>query len=57
MNGVEFVISKEDLISGPGTRLDPSRAFAEQSFIFYFFDSGVQFITPAGPRQQSFIKV
>ena len=31
---VKFVISKEeDLISGPGTRLDHSRAFVEQSFI------------------------
>ena len=34
MNGVGFVISeKEDLTLGPGTRLDHSRAFVQQSFI------------------------
>ena len=34
MNGVGLVISKEeDLISGPGIRIDHSRAFVEQSFI------------------------
>ena len=33
MNDVEFVISKEDLVLGPGTRLDHSRAFVKQSFI------------------------
>ena len=27
VNDVGFVISKEDLASGPGTRLDHSRAF------------------------------
>ena len=30
---VGFLISKEDLVSGPGTRLDHSRAFVQQSFI------------------------
>ena len=33
MNGVKSVISEEDLTLGPGTRLDHSRAFVEQSFI------------------------
>ena len=33
VNDVGFVISKEDLASGPGTRLDHSRAFVWQSFI------------------------
>ena len=33
VNDVGFVISKEDLASGPGTRLDHSRAFVQQSFI------------------------
>ena len=31
VNDVEFVISKEDLVLGPGTKLDYSRAL--QSFI------------------------
>ena len=33
VNNVRFVISQEDLASRPGTRLDHSRAFVEQSFI------------------------
>ena len=33
VNSVRFVISEEDLASRPGTRLDHSRAFVEQSFI------------------------
>ena len=34
VNDVRFVISEEeDLVSGPGTRLDHSRAFVQQSFI------------------------
>ena len=33
MNDVGFIISEEDLASGPGTRLDHSRAFVQQSFI------------------------
>ena len=33
VNSVEFLISREDLASGPGTRLDHSRAFVLQSFI------------------------
>ena len=34
VNNVGFVISKEeDLASGPGTRLDHSRAFVLQSFV------------------------
>ena len=33
MNDVGFVISKEDLALGPGTRLDHSRAFVYQRFI------------------------
>ena len=34
MNDVRFVFSEEkDLASGPGTRLDHSRAFVWQSFI------------------------
>ena len=33
VNNVGFVISQEDLASRPGTRLDHSRAFVEQSFI------------------------
>ena len=33
VNNVRFVISEEDLASRPGTRLDHSRAFVEQSFI------------------------
>ena len=34
MNNVSFVISEEEnLASGPGTRLDHSRAFVQQSFI------------------------
>ena len=33
VNEVGFVISEEDLASGPGTRLDHSRAFVWQSFI------------------------
>ena len=33
VNSVRVVISGEDLASGPGTRLDHSRAFVWQSFI------------------------
>ena len=33
VNGVRFLISKEDSASGPGTRLDHSRAFVLQNFI------------------------
>ena len=33
VNCVGFVISEEDFASGPGTRLDHSRAFMQQSFI------------------------
>ena len=33
VTNVRFVISQEDLASRPGTRLDHSRAFVEQSFI------------------------
>ena len=33
VNDVGFMISEEDLASGPGTRLDHSRAFVLQSFI------------------------
>ena len=33
VNDVRFVISEEDLASGPGTRLDHSRTFVQQSFI------------------------
>ena len=33
VNGVRFLISKDDLASGPGTRLNHSRAFVYQSFI------------------------
>ena len=33
MNGVRIVISEEDLVSGPGARIDHSRAFVSQSFI------------------------
>ena len=32
-NDVRFVICEEDSASGPGTRLDHSRAFVSQSFI------------------------
>ena len=32
-NDVRFMISKEDLALGPGTRLDHLRAFVQQSFI------------------------
>jgi len=32
VSGVGFVISVEDLTSGPRTRLDHSRAFVEKSF-------------------------
>ena len=33
MNDVRFMISKENLASGAGTRLDCSRAFVQQSFV------------------------
>ena len=33
MNDVRFVISKEDLASGPGTRFDHSKAFVYQTLI------------------------
>ena len=33
VNGVSFVISKEDFASGPGTRLDHSKAFLSQNFV------------------------
>ena len=33
VNGIGFVISEENLALGPGTRLDHSRAFVQQSFI------------------------
>ena len=33
MNGVRIVISEEDLVSGPGARIDHSRAFMQRSFI------------------------
>ena len=33
MNYVGFVISKEDLVLGPGIRLDHSRTFVLQNFI------------------------
>ena len=33
MNDVRFVISEEDLTSGPGTRLDHSGTFVWQSFM------------------------
>ena len=32
MNDVRFMISEEDLASGPGTRLDHSRTFVWQKF-------------------------
>ena len=32
VNGFKFMVSEADLASGPGTRLDPSRVFAQQSF-------------------------
>ena len=33
VNNVSLMISEEDLTSGPGTRLDHSRALVQQSFI------------------------
>ena len=33
VKGVKFMISEEDLVLGPGARLDHSRAFVKQSFI------------------------
>ena len=34
VNGVRFVISKEDLASGPGSRLDHTRAVVWQRFYY-----------------------
>ena len=33
VNDVRFMISEEDLTSGPGTSLDHSRVFVEKGFI------------------------
>ena len=38
MNGVGFMISKEDLASGSGTRLDHSELFYGQNF--YYSEKG-----------------